>query len=91
MNLIKLLYWFIGIHVLAQPLQCKVGDYYCTDIGRCITKGVVCKNSCDMCLNKQNFIRRNYYIPFYICRRNRILFPLLNFIMYIYISVFGCI
>ena len=43
MNLIKILYWFIGIHVLAQPEQCKVGDYYCPGAGRCLTKGVVCK------------------------------------------------
>ena len=53
MNLIKILYWFIGIHVLAQPSQCKVGDYYCKGVGRCLTKGVVCKNTCDMCLDKQ--------------------------------------
>ena len=53
MNLIKILYWFIGIHVLAQPLQCKDGDYYCNDVGKCITKGVLCKTSCDICLDKQ--------------------------------------
>ena len=52
MSLIKILYWLYGSYVFGQK-ACNDGDYYCTDIGRCLTKGVVCKNSCDICLIKQ--------------------------------------
>jgi len=54
MSLIKILYWLYGSYVFGQK-ACNDGDYYCNDIGRCLTKGVVCKNSCDMCLDKQKY------------------------------------
>ena len=54
MSLIKILYWLYGSYVFGQK-ACNDGDYYCTDIGRCLTKGVVCKNSCDICLIKQKY------------------------------------
>ena len=54
MSMIKVLYWLYGSCVLGQ-MVCRDGDYYCGDIGRCLTKGVVCKNECDMCLDNLKF------------------------------------
>lgn len=56
MSLLKILY---GLHilysscVLSQYVRCGGGEYYCNDSSRCITKGVVCKSECNICLVKQ--------------------------------------
>ena len=53
MKLYKIILFFLGFNdVYSQPL-CNNGNYYCADMGRCLTKSVVCKNPCDICLIKQ--------------------------------------
>jgi hypothetical protein len=56
MKIIKVLYWLLyNSYVLSQNIRCKNGEYYCNDKERCITKGVICKSKCDICIEKQKY------------------------------------
>jgi hypothetical protein len=53
MKLYKIILFFLGFNdVYSQPL-CNNGDYYCSSLKKCLTKGVICKNDCEVCLDKQ--------------------------------------
>jgi hypothetical protein len=56
MKLLKILYGLYILYsncVLSQNVRCNGGEYYCNDLSRCITKGVVCKSECNICLGNQ--------------------------------------
>jgi len=53
MKLYKILYFLLGFNdVYSQPL-CNNGDYYCSSLKKCLTKGVICKSECEVCFDKQ--------------------------------------
>ena len=53
MKLYKIILFLLGLNdVYSQPL-CNNGDYYCSSLKKCLTKGVICKNDCEVCLDKQ--------------------------------------
>ena len=52
MKLYKIILFLLGLNdVYSQPL-CNNGDYYCSTLKKCLTKGVICKSECEVCLDK---------------------------------------
>ena len=53
MKLYKIILFFLGFNDVYSQSLCNKDNYYCSSLKKCLTKGVICKNECEVCIDKQ--------------------------------------